>query len=72
MDARDERVREMDETFDEKMKRAKEIAEKLHQKANEALSGLERTMDIMGWPPEFRAIMWRAVGEEALRRANKG
>lgn len=52
------------------MERAQALANKITKKAEDALSGLEREMSIMKWPPEFRAIMWGAVVEMAsLKRS---
>jgi hypothetical protein len=51
--------------------RAKALADKITLKASETLDGLQREMDIMKWPPEFRAIMWGAVADEATRRERK-
>jgi hypothetical protein len=51
------------------MEKAKAVAAKIAQKAEDALSGLDREMAIMKWRPEFQAIMWEAVVEAAARRA---
>jgi len=45
-----------------------DLAEKIAKKAAETLSGLQREMDIMRWPQEFRNIMWSAVEYEARTR----
>jgi hypothetical protein len=55
------------------MSAAEAIAEKIAKKAEDTLAGLEREMDIMKWPQEFRAIMWNAVAHAAsLRAAGEG
>jgi hypothetical protein len=45
--------------------RVDSVAEKMMLKAVTALSGLEREMEVMKWPPEFRAIMWRTIAHLA-------
>lgn len=45
------------------------LAEKIAKKAEDTLAGLEREMVIMKWPQEYRAIVWGAVADLALRRA---
>jgi hypothetical protein len=49
--------------------KAAALADKVVQKAEDALSGLSLEMNLMKWPPEFRAIMWQAVADIASRRA---
>lgn len=49
--------------------KAGDLAEKITQKAADALDTLEREMIIMKWPAEFRAIMWSAVAQTATIRA---
>lgn len=51
------------------LKKAQAIAAQIEQKAKDALRPLECKMQIMGWKPEFRSIMWSAVAIEATRRA---
>lgn len=41
------------------------LAEKIAKKAADTLAPLQREMDIMKWPPEFRAILWEAVSQHA-------
>lgn len=45
------------------------LADKITDKADDALSQLEREMIIMKWPADFRALMWRVVAEMARGRA---
>ena len=45
------------------------MAEALHRKAGVTLAPLAREMALMGWKPEFRAILWMAVAREAERLA---
>jgi hypothetical protein len=52
----------------DEQRQAVALAGKIAAKAEDALSGLDREMRIMGWPPEFRAIMWGAVAQAALKR----
>lgn len=49
-------------------KKAEALAAKIAQKASDTLDALDREMDIMMWPPEFRAIMWGAVAHAAALR----
>lgn len=49
--------------------KAKALAEKIQKRADEALRPLAREMLVMQWPAEYRAIMWQAVAEEAMRRS---
>jgi hypothetical protein len=51
--------------------KAMALAVKITEKAEGALDGIEREMTIMQWPTDFRAIMWQAVAEVALRRAEE-
>lgn len=53
------------------IKRAEVLAEKIAKKAKDALADLDREMDIMKWPPEFRAILWGAVAHEAALREHE-
>lgn len=46
-----------------------DLASKISGKAEAALSGLEAEMNVMGWAPESRAIMWEAVSDLAAIRA---
>lgn len=48
-------------TVTDQMQKAKAVAAKITQRAEDALSGLDREMAIMKWRPEFCAIMWDAV-----------
>lgn len=48
--------------------KAEALAAKIERKANDTLAALDREMDIMKWPPEFRAIMWGAVAHAAALR----
>jgi hypothetical protein len=48
--------------------KADALAHKITSKAEDALSGLEREMTIMKWPPDFREIMWGAVAAIAAER----
>jgi hypothetical protein len=43
------------------------LADQIVTKAEGALSGLDR--ELIMWPPDFSAIMWEAVADIALRRA---
>jgi hypothetical protein len=45
--------------------KAQALAEKITQKAHDAVAGVEREMAIMKWPAEFRAIMWHAIAVHA-------
>jgi hypothetical protein len=47
--------------------RSLSIADKVVSLAEDGLRGLDRT--IAPWPAEFRAIIWDAVHEIAIRRA---
>lgn len=49
--------------------KAKALATKIQKRADESLAPIAREMLVMQWPAEYRAIMWQAVAEEALRRA---
>jgi hypothetical protein len=51
--------------------KAAALAEKITDRAADALSDLDREMAIMKWPAEFRAIMWEAVAHLALSRADE-
>jgi hypothetical protein len=51
--------------------RAIALPDKIATKAEEALSPLNREMAIMGWPPEFRKIMWDAVAQVAAAYADQ-
>lgn len=53
------------------IKKAEAVAEKIAKKAEDTLAALEREMDIMKWPPEFRAIMWGAVAHAATLREHE-
>jgi hypothetical protein len=48
---------------------AEEIAlsNRILKKAEDLLAPLKREMDIMKWPPEYRAIIWAAVQQQALK-----
>lgn len=46
-----------------------DLARKIEQKANDTIRRLETEMQVMGWKPEYRSIMWSAVAIEATRRA---
>lgn len=46
--------------------KATALAEKITQKAVDALSSLE--WEMTRWPPDFRAIMWGAVADIAFKR----
>jgi hypothetical protein len=48
--------------------KAQALADKITKKAETALASLEVEMTIMGWKPEFRAIMWGAVADLAFKR----
>lgn len=45
------------------------LATKISAKAEETLAGIEREMDIMKWPDEFRTIMWEAIVDTAKAKA---
>lgn len=49
----------------------KRIMAMIEKRVDASLSPLQREMDIMEWPDEFRSILWHAVAEEALHRAQK-
>lgn len=51
--------------------KAKAIADKIAAKVDAALDPLQRQMDIMKWPHEFRSIMWNAVAHHALLNADE-
>jgi len=53
------------------IKKAEAVAEKIAKKAEDTLAGLEHEMDIMMWPPDFRAIMWGAVAHAATLREHE-
>lgn len=48
---------------------AEEIAlsNRILKKAEDLLAPLQREMDIMKWPAEYRAIVWAAVKQQALK-----
>lgn len=48
-----------------------EIVALITRKVTEALMPLERQMNILKWPNDFRAIMWEAVMLEAKSRMEK-
>jgi hypothetical protein len=50
------------------IQKAEALAAKIAKKARDTLVALDREMDIMKWPPEFRSIMWGAVSREAAIR----
>lgn len=45
------------------------VADKIRNKAEDYLVRMERELAVMGWKPEFRAIMWIAISEAAAKRA---
>ena len=47
------------------------MVEKISRKVDDALAPLQREMQIMKWPAEYRAIMWEAVMLEAKSRWEK-
>ena len=47
-----------------------ELTQKILKKAADALEPLEREMRLMGWAPEYRAIMWGAVERKARALKN--
>jgi hypothetical protein len=51
--------------------KVEELAAKLVRKVDELLAPLETEMRIMRWAPDFRVIMWEAVGHKALERARR-
>lgn len=51
--------------------KADDLAAKITEKADDALSRLSLEMVMMNWPAEFRAIMWGAVAAIATSRANE-
>lgn len=53
------------------MAKAKAVAAKIESKVAELLAPMEVEMRIMEWKPEFRAIMWEAIGFKALARAKE-
>lgn len=55
----------------EELAAALELAGKIEMKAVELLRPLEIEMRLMKWRPEFRAIMWEAIGRKALSRAKE-
>lgn len=50
------------------LEKAIDVATRVTALAEVALRGLDVT--IAGWPAEFRAIIWGAVAEIAVRRAD--
>ena len=52
-------------------KKAEALAAKIAEKASDTLARLDREMDIMKWPAEFRAIMWGAVAHAATLRQHE-
>jgi hypothetical protein len=52
----------------EEVARAGEAARNVRNKAVAALRPIQREMQIMGWGPQLRAIMWGAVLRLALDR----
>lgn len=46
-------------------------AAKLERKVDDLLAPLETEMRIMRWAPEYRVIMWEALGHRALERAKR-
>jgi hypothetical protein len=51
--------------------KAAALAAKLERKVDDLLAPLETEMRIMRWAPDFRVIMWEAVGHKALERAKR-
>jgi len=51
------------------LEKAKAVVAKIQQRASDTLHPLSREMKIMKWAPEYQIIMWKAVAEEAMRRA---
>lgn len=51
--------------------KAQALAEKIATKAAATLDRLQTEMDVMKWPPEFRAIMWDAVAHHASLNAQE-
>jgi hypothetical protein len=45
------------------------LAAKIETKVEILLAPMETEMRIMQWAPEYRAIMWEAIGRKALERA---
>jgi hypothetical protein len=43
------------------------LSNRILKKAEDLLAPLKREMDIMKWPAEYRAIMWAAVQQQALK-----
>lgn len=48
---------------------AKALAAKIERKAEDTLRTLEREMEVMQWPQEYRAIMWHAVAVKAMSKS---
>ena len=52
-------------------KKALSIAEQIAKLSVVALAPLEREMEIMKWPAEFRKIVWESVAGDAMTRASE-
>ncbi|CAB4149875.1 hypothetical protein UFOVP1433_44 [uncultured Caudovirales phage] len=55
------------EASPEQLAVAQATAASMIARAKSSLAPLERAMRIMKWEPEYRAIMWEAVMEEAAK-----
>ena len=50
---------------------ATKLVVRLRDRATRTLAPLHREMRVMGWAPEYRAIMWETVAMEALALARE-
>ena len=55
----------------EDIAKAQAVAVKIEAKVTALLEPLAREVRIMGWPPEYAAIMWEAVAMKAMARAQE-
>lgn len=55
----------------EHLAKAKALTARIAAKVDELLAPLEQEMRAMRWDPQYRAIMWEAVGRRALARAKE-
>lgn len=55
----------------EEIAKAKALAARIEAKVADLLAPMDLEMRIMEWKPEFRVIMWEAIGRKALERARK-
>lgn len=60
-----------EELSPEEMAQAEQLARQLDAKAEQALSSLDREMNLMRWPAEYRSLLWSIVARKALRKAKR-